>query len=227
MNGNVGALKPDLFRPWLLAHFVAFIVGGALGGGVLRALGQPYYGRMISAVDAGVVQAVNAAASWAIFGAIIGTAQWLVLRRSLRADWWVPATALSWGLAGIVTGFTAGGSISTIGPAEGPIPPLVAVLVVPPLVVLLLGLGPWIILRRQFSGAGWWPIVNIAGILLGFAVGLVAAKLVPWLTPTQFPSAQAFALMGAVAGPIYGLVTWQVLAELRSKHGPSTEQLAR
>jgi hypothetical protein len=215
MNGNVGALGASLFRPWLLAHFVAFIIGGALAGGVLRAIGQPYYGRMISAVDAGVVQAVSAAASWAIFGAIVGTAQWLVIRRSMRADWWAPATALSWGLPGIVTGFTAGGSISTIGPAEGPIPPLLAVLVVPPLVVVLVGLGPWIILRRQFSGAGWWPIVNIAGILLGFAVGLVVAKLVPWLTPTQFPSGQAFALMGAVAGPIYGLITWQFLSELR------------
>jgi hypothetical protein len=124
-------------------------------------------------------------------------------------------------------GFTAGGSVSTIGPREGPIPPLLTTLVVPPLVVLLLGLVPWLILRREFVGAGWWPIVNIAGLFVGFSVGLVVAKLVPWLTPTQFPSAQALGLVGAVAGPIYGAVTWLFLTELRRPGVPSATEPAR
>jgi uncharacterized membrane protein YjfL (UPF0719 family) len=214
------------FRSWLLAHVVAFTIGGALAGGLLRALEQPYYERMTSALDAGFIQASSLAASMTIFGAIVGTAQWLVLRRSLRAGWWMPATALGWGLGGIVMGFTAGGSVSTIGPREGPIPPLLTILVVPPLVVLLLGLVPWLILRREFVGAGWWPIVNIAGLFVGFSVGLVVGKLVPWLTPTQFPSAQALGLVCAVAGPIYGAVTWQFLGELRRPGVPSATEPA-
>ena len=227
MNGTVGALGSNLFRPWILAHFVAFTIGGALAGGILRALGQPYYGRMVSALDAGLIQAGSSAAAWAIFGAIVGTAQWLVVRRSLRAGWWAPATALAWGMSGIVTGFVAGGSVSTIGPAEGPIPPLLATLTVPPLVVLLVGLVPWLILRREFVGAGWWFIVNLAG-LLGFAVGLVVAKGVPWLEPTDFPSAYALGLMAAVAGPIYGAITWQFLSELRRTSATSaTKEPAR
>jgi hypothetical protein len=97
MNGTVGALGPNLFRAWLLAHFVAFTIGGVAGGGVLRALEQPYYGHETSALDAGLIQGGSLAASTAIFGAIVGTAQWLVLRRSIRAGWWPVATAVGWG----------------------------------------------------------------------------------------------------------------------------------
>ena len=159
----------------------------------------------------------------AIFGAIVGTTQWLVLRRSLRTGWWAPATAVGWGLGGMLMGFTAGGSVSSIGPDEGPVPPLLTTLVAPPLVVLSLGLAQWLILRLEFVGAGWWPIVNITGLFLGFSVGFVVAKLVPWLTPTQFPSAQALGLVSAIAGPIYGLVTWQFLTELRRGAPPDAE----
>jgi hypothetical protein len=88
-------------------------------------------------------------------------------------------------------------------------------------VVVLLGLVQWLILRREFVGARLWLLVNIAGLFLGFSVGLVVAKVVPWLAPTQFPSAQALGLVGAVAGPIYGLVTWQFLTELRRRDVPS------
>jgi hypothetical protein len=181
---------------------------------------------MVSALDAGFIQAGTAVASWSVFGAIVGTAQWLVLRRSMRVGRWAPATALGWGLAGSVSGFTAGGSVSTIGPAEGPITPLLTTLIVPPLSVVLVGLGPWLVLRREFVGTVWWPIVNIGGLLLGFLVGLVVAKLVPWLTPTQFPSAQAVGLIGAIAGPIYSLVTWQFLTQLRRRDDPAATQSA-
>jgi hypothetical protein len=221
MSGTDGALGSHLFRRWLMAHLVAITIGGALAGGILRTLGQPYYGRMVSTLEAGFIQGGSLAVSMAIFGAIVGTAQWLVLRRSLRSGWWAPATVVGWALSGILMGFTAGGSVSTIGPAEGPMPPLLTAVVVPPAVVVLLGLAQWQILRREFVGAGWWPLVNVAGLFLGLSVGLIVAKLVPWLTPTQFPSAQALGLVSAIAGPIYGLVTWQFLIELRRREAPS------
>jgi hypothetical protein len=221
-----GGVASNPIRLWLLAHFVAFTVGGYLGGGVLRALEQPNYGRAISAVDAGFVQGGSLAVSMAIFGAIVGTAQWLVLRRSLRTGWWAPATSVGWGLGGTLMGFTAGGSMSGIGPDEGPISPILTTLVVPPVVVVLLGLVQWLILRREFVGAGVWPLVNITGLFLGFSVGLVVAKLVPWLTPTQFPSAGALGFVAAIAGPIYGLITWQYLTELRRREVRSETQPA-
>jgi hypothetical protein len=204
-------------RRWLAVHLVAFAVGGAIGGGVLRFIGQPYYGVMTTSMEAAVIQATSAGVAFLIFGAFVGTAQWLLLRRTLRVAWWLPATGLGWGLAGVVSGFTAGGSVSTIGPDAGPIDPLVAWLVGGPLVVLFLGGGQWLILRRELEGVGWWPLVNIVGLILGFIVGFAVAKIVPWLAPTDFPSAKALGIVGGVAGLVYGGVTWQFFAELRRR----------
>jgi hypothetical protein len=210
-------MDPNLSRPWLLANFIAFAVGGTIAGGLLRALEQPYYEVMTSTLDAALIQASSLSVSTAAFGAIVGTAQWLVLRRTLRIGWWVPATCAGWGLAGVVMGFNAGGSVSTIGPDAGPIDPLLAALIGFPLVVVLLGGAQWLILRRAFVGAGGWPFVNMVGLLLGFSVGFVVAKILPWLTPMDFPSAKALGIVGAVAGLVYGAVTWQFLAELRRR----------
>jgi hypothetical protein len=152
MNAERGFVGSDLLRPWLIANFLAFAVGGALAGGILRFLEQPYYGVMTSAIEAGYIQAGSLGLSNAVFGAIVGTAQWLVLRRTLHAGWWISATCIGWGLGGVVMGFNAGGSVSTIGPDAGPVPPLLAVVLFPPLVVLLLGVGQYLILHREFAG---------------------------------------------------------------------------
>ena len=203
--------RPDMRRPWLLANFVGFAIGAALWGGVLRGLEQPYYESQISTMDAARIQAISSGVSWAIAGAVIGTAQWLVLRRLLRARWWIPATSVGFALGGIVSGFNAGGSVSTIGPDAGPLPPVVGV-VLWPLVIYLVGSGQWLILRREIDGPGWWPAVNGAAIIAGFGAGLGVAKLLPWFAPTDFPSAPALAVVGSVGGPVYGWLTWAFLS---------------
>jgi glutamine amidotransferase-like uncharacterized protein len=86
---------------------------------------------------------------------------------------------------------------------------------------LFLGAAQWLILRREFAGAHWWLLVNIGGLFIGFAVGFIVAKTVPWLAPTDFPSAGALGLVGAVAGPVYGAITWAYLAGLRRRELPS------
>jgi hypothetical protein len=217
----------DLLRPWLVANFLAFGLGGGLAGGALRFLEQPYYESRVSAIEAAYIQASSLGVSAAIFGALVGTAQWLVLRRTLKAGWWAPATCLGWSLGGVVMGSNAGGSVSTIGPDAGPVPRLLSVLVIPPLVVLLLGAGQWLVLRREFAGAGWWLPVNVAGLIAGFFVGFAVAKIVPWLAPTDFPSAPALWLVGSAAGPVYGAVTWLFLAHLRRRGALSHDAPAR
>ncbi len=58
-------------------------------------------------------------AALAVWGAAIGTAQWLVIRRGLRsAGWWIPATSAGWALAGIVAGILSGlmgGAVTGVG----------------------------------------------------------------------------------------------------------------
>ena len=215
MNAQHPIAEPDMRREWLIANLLAFAVGGALFGGVLRALGQPYYGVMTSALEAGYIQARAAGVSGFIFGGVVGLAQWLVLRRTIRASWWALATCVGWGLSGVVSGFNSGGSVSTIGPDAGPVPRLLYLPVALPLVVFLLGFGQWLVLRREFVGAAWWLLANVGGIVTGFLVGFIVANSLPWLAPTDYPSAQALGIVGAVAGPVYGLLTWAFLAELR------------
>ena len=211
----------ELRRPWLLANFVAFTVGGALAGGVLRSIGEPYYGSSISAIDAGLVQASSLGAAEAIFGLVLGTAQWLVLRRVLRSAWWIPATCVGFGVAGAMGGFMSGGSVSTIGPAQGPVPPILALLVGHPISFFVL-LGPqWLILRRKVEYAVLWPIVHLFGFLAAFGLGLAVVRSVVvsvgWLAPTDFPSGKSWVLIGAAGALVYGVFTWSVLGDFRPR----------
>jgi hypothetical protein len=207
----------ELRRPWLAANFVAFAIGGAIGGGVLRAIVGPWFGSDVSAIEAGRIQATGAALSAAIFWTIAGTAQWLVLRRAIRAGWWMPLTVLGWTASGALLGFSAGGSTSTIGPDAGPVSPLVTWFLLPPLFVLLIGGGQWLILRREAINAGSWALVNAGALFFAGFLGLAAAKMLPFIT--QYPSAQALAIVGAVSGPVYGWLSWQFLAQLRRRPG--------
>ena len=124
-------------------------------------------------------------------------------------------------VCGVVVGFSSGGSTSTIGPAAGPPPPLLAIVVIPPLAVLLLSAGQWLILRRDCSGAASWILVNFGAFLAAGLTGITIAKLLPWLAGTHYPSAQALAVAGVVAGPVYGYLTWLFLAELRRRVSPA------
>src|SRR5262245_55020061 len=172
MNAEHRVLGLELLRSWLVANFLALTVGGAVAGGLLRVLEEPYYGSDISALEAALVQAVIVGLGFGTFGAVLGTAQWLVLRRALSVGWWAPATCLGFAVAGAITGFLAGGAVSTIGPAEGPAPPVVKTLVGYPLSLLGLGAFQWLVLRRQLYRAGWWLVGNLGGLILGFAVAL-------------------------------------------------------
>jgi hypothetical protein len=217
MNAEHRDVGSHLLREWLVANFVAFTIGAAAWGGALRALELPYYGADVSTMEAARIQAMSNSASAFLFGAVVGISQALVLRHVIRAGWWIAATCVGWALSGVVTGFSAGGSVSTIGPDAGPVPPPLSVLVISPLVVLLLGAGQWLVLRRTFDRAGWWPLVNVGALIPAMGTGLVIAKTLPWFAPTDYPSAPALAVVGAIAGPLYGYLTWLYLAQLRRR----------
>jgi hypothetical protein len=87
-------------KAWLLwtAGFVAFIIGGALATalvGRINDVGSALVGGMVA-------------------GAVIGTGQWLVARRLLDAQTWIPATALAMGI-GLGVGAWAVGYGTSLG----------------------------------------------------------------------------------------------------------------
>jgi uncharacterized protein YneF (UPF0154 family) len=100
-----------------------------------------------------------------------------------------------------------GGRVSTIGPDVGWLIMIVVGVPLGLLIGLLPGTFQWLVLRRQVTGAGWWPLVNLAGLLVGLAGGFAVARwgmsdVVHWLRPEDFPSAKALVLVGAVSGPL-------------------------
>jgi uncharacterized membrane protein len=104
-------------------------------------------------------------------GAVIGLAQWLVLRQLLyQAGWWIWASTVGWaiGWTMIVTGVL-------LPPDSGIVGSVVAGLVFG----ILVGVAQWFYLRRQVHEAGWWVIASVAGWSIGltgiFGVTMVGA----------------------------------------------------
>lgn len=204
------------FRPiWISLNLLGYAAAGAAFGAVQRTRSQPYFEVVTSAPAAMRIEAVHTGESLAIFGALVGAAQWLALRRSPYAGWWIPATAVGWSATGVVVGAVSGltfGSVSSIGPHRSPAVMAAGALVGALLVAFLPSGAQWLVLRRHTAHADRWPLINLAGLIPGLTVaGLVVrgflVDVVPWLTPYDFPSAKALVCVGAVTGLLYGAIT--------------------
>lgn len=125
-----------------------------------------------------------------LIGAVVGLLQWLVLRSLIQGDgWWIPASALGWaGAAGLIAAlFQPGQAVeSVIG--------LAALLI-----GIGIGVGQWLVLRRQVYRAWWWIVLSA----LGWAVGLMGVL--------------GASLTGAVAGGVTGFALELLLRHPRSQ----------
>ena len=205
---------------WTVANLLGFAGAGAVFGAVQRLRSQQYYEVVMTASEAVRIEAVNVAESLTLFGALVGIAQWLVLRRGGHSAWWIPVTAAGWCLTGAVVGAISGfafGSISSIGPHRSAAVMVVAAVIVALVVAFLPSGAQWFVLRRRRPGAERWPLVNLAGLIAGLTTAAIVVRwalvdVVPWLTPYDFPSAKALVCVGGVTGLVYGLITapWTV-----------------
>src|SRR3990172_6203045 len=106
------------------------------------------------AVGAAMANAVTDLIFTALFGAVGGFMQWLVLRRQIAgAGWWVLASTLGFAIAPIaaIAGVMA---IAQVMSLDGN--PMAAPILLGVLFGVLSAIFPWLILRRQFAQAGWW-----------------------------------------------------------------------
>jgi hypothetical protein len=159
-------------KAWLLwtAGFVAFIVGGALATaltGRINDVGSALIGGMVA-------------------GAVIGTGQWLVARRLLDAQTWIPATALAMGIGLMVGAWVVGygtslGELALMGFITG----------------IPLGVAQAYLLRDRVANAWVWA----AAMPLLWALG--------WTVTTAggIDVDQQFAVFGA-----YGAITFMALS---------------
>ena len=164
---------------WVLASILGFAVGAAIG---------------------------NAVTDWvstALFGAVGGFMQWLVLRRRIAsAGWWVLASTLGFAIAPIaaIAGVMA---MSQVMSLDGN--PMAAPILLGVLFGVLSAIMPWLVLRPQVVRAGWWVPAHLLGSLAGGALGIVTFHAVSAIGYYQFCWAAAGAMFGAGLGAITGI----------------------
>ncbi len=127
----------------------------------------------------------------------------IVLHKRLRgAGWWVLASALGWGVAGLLDRFISY-SNALVGPS---------LLLLP---TGLAALGQWLVLRRQVRQAGWWIAGGVAGWLIATAfVDRLMSVLSPPTWHIAFSWTLWFLLFTLLSGAGVGLLTGSVLVLL-------------
>jgi hypothetical protein len=202
-----------LWLQWILANAVSETVG--LGGTLL--IGAFLLVKAEQTIGAVPAAALAVLAGTVIEGSVVGTAQWLVLRRPLKQmRWrvWVLATAL-----GACVAWTLGMLPSTLlfsDPDTGAAAPSeMSDLLIYALAALMgLALGPilgvpqWLVLRRHLPKAGWWVLANALAWMVGMVVVFMGTSFIP-AEGITLPVALLLLLFvvaaGAVVGAVHGL----------------------
>jgi hypothetical protein len=157
-------------------------------------IGFPVGGYVADLVVDGVDSVGDAILAGLIAGAIIGTAQWFVVRRWV--SWlWIPATA-----AGMAVGLAAGAALVDYGVDHGDLALMGAVTGVGVGVLQALVLA-----SHQIPGAWWWAVANPPGWALGW---IVSSYVIARNIEDRWPN------FGASGVLVYGLLTWLLLAML-------------
>jgi hypothetical protein len=177
-------------KAWLLwtAGFLAFPIAGVLAEALTGRIND-----FSSALIGGMVA-----------GAVIGAGQWLVARRLLDAQTWIPATALAMGI-----GLAVGAWVVGYGTSLGELALMGAITGIP------LGVAQAYLLRDRVANAWVWAVAVPLLWALGWTVTTVGGIDVD----------QQFAVFGA-----YGAITFMALSgilldRLRAATSPAASTL--
>ena len=154
----------------------------------------PIAGYITDLVVDGVDSVGTALAGGLIVGAIVGSAEWFVLRE--RVSWlWIPAT-----IAGMAVGLVAGAALVDYGIGRGDLALMGAV------TGLAVGTMQALVLARdRIPGAVWWAVANPPAWALGW---IVSSYVISRNIDERFP------IFGASGALVFGLLTWLLLARL-------------
>lgn len=207
-------------RNWIAANALGEIFG--LGVAVLIAIAVAQAHVFPPAEQIVVVTAAFLVIG-AYEGAIVGAAQWLVLRRllpSLRAKHWIGATVagalVTWMLGRIPSALADWKSAS--GGVGRPAPSLTMIVLLSAaagaVLGLILGVAQSFVLRAHVRRAGWWIVANALAWAAGMPLIFIAAGL-----PSPHTSMLSIAALllvavgaaGAVVGAIEGVFLRRLL----------------
>ena len=154
----------------------------------------PVGGYIADAVVDGVDSMGAAFVGGLIVGAVIGAAEWFVLRHRVSPAW-IPAT-----IAGMAVGLLAGAALVDYGIDRGD---LVLMGVVNGLAVGVM--QALVLARRRIPGAFWWAVATPPAWALGW---FVSSYVISRNIDERFP------IFGASGAIVFGLLTWRLLAVL-------------
>lgn len=183
-------LRWETWRAWLVANLVA----EALGLGATLIVGMLLFGGLESRIGLIPVALLGVILGALCEGGIVGSLQWLVIRRPIPAiRWWewTVATAVGAGIAWalgmllmVVMSFAASPPSQTSADAsqwfEVTLP--VILLLAAALGVALgaiLGAAQWIVLRKHAPKAGWWIVANAIAWAIGMFLVFVGTSFIP------------------------------------------------
>jgi hypothetical protein len=227
MTTHDRAFDRRLWGRWVGANTLAETIG--LGATAAVAVG------VAGAGDAGdaarlAVAVVAVVLAGAFEGAIVGYAQWRVLRRplpGLPARSWIVATVV-----GALVAWTLGMLPSTLmgmrgdAAAEPAISEATRLLLAAGMGAVagpVLGVPQWLVLRRFVPRAGWWVAANAVAWGAGMPVIFLASGSLPAAPSTALIAGAVLAGCagaGAVVGAIHGVWLVALLRTGRTGDGP-------
>lgn len=142
---------------------------------------------------------------------LLGIGQWLVLRQKIRrAGWWVLATGIA-----AIPALVAASIVLIVAGAFGGFqaPGLIPTAFALALGWAMIGLGQWIVLRRQVTQSGWWIAISAAAGAAS-AVGAAAAG------GSSSTTVLALLLVGLAGGAAYGVISGVGLGLLLARTRP-------
>ena len=177
-------------KAWLLwtAGFLAFPIAGILA----------------EALTGRINDASSALVGGMVAGAVIGTGQWLVARRLLDAQTWIPATALAMGI-----GLAIGARVVGYGTSLGELVLMGAITGIP------LGAAQAYLLRDRVANAWVWA----AAVPLLWALGWTVSTFI------GVDVDQQFAVFGASGAITFMALSGVLLDRLRAATTPAVPSL--
>lgn len=125
-----------------------------------------------------------------------GGQTWLLSARLRHVGWWPAACAVGW-----LSLVPAVWLIQRLPVDAMNLPTTATTLLI---VGVTLGVAQWLLMRGQWSRAGWWPVASsLCGVLLPLLIG-------PTIT-----SMFEFVLLGAIPGAVMGLLVAWMFVDLR------------
>ncbi|MCH2050789.1 MAG: hypothetical protein MK289_20620, partial [Trichodesmium sp. ALOHA_ZT_67] len=195
-------VKRGLWFQWVWANSVGWFVGlfvfGVWGGVVENTMGG-----------------LGPAVFGTVFGAVVGSFQWWVIRKRLsQARWWILATALASALL-LPTAAVLLNDVSDVVSNT-----LIQGVVISSVMGLVIGSAQWLVLSKQISQSHWWILANILGIS-GVEAVLVFVIYTVTVGDTVGNTAGNVIMIFSIFGVIYGVINGITLVWLLRQPGNS------